>query len=66
MIAFISRLFTLFFILMSATFGLLVAIWGNPDEKTWEPLWRDSMIIFLLVVLLCLVFLCLAYSLQAG
>ncbi len=38
MIAFISRLFTLFFILMSAVFGLLVALWGgNPDEKTWEP-----------------------------
>lgn len=42
MIAFISRLFTLLFILMSATFGLLVAVWGNPDEKTWEPLWRQN------------------------
>ncbi|WP_141903544.1 sensor histidine kinase [Lysinibacillus sp. Y5S-8] len=42
MIAFISRLFTLFFILMSAVFGLLVAVWGNPDEKTWEPLWQQT------------------------
>ena len=37
MIAFISRLFTLFFILMSAVFGLLVALWGNPDEKHGSP-----------------------------
>lgn len=43
MIAFISRLFTLFFILMSAVFGLLVALWGNPDEKTWEPLWQREL-----------------------
>lgn len=42
MIAFISRLFTLFFILLSAAFGLLVAIWGEPNEKIWGPLWQQN------------------------
>lgn len=28
--------------LMSATFGLLVAVWGEPNEKTWEPLWQQN------------------------
>ncbi len=42
MIAFISRILTLLFILMSAAFGLLVAVWGEPNEKTWGPLWQQN------------------------
>lgn len=42
MIAFISRLFTLFFLLVGAAFGLLFFIWGEPNEKVWQPLWQKN------------------------
>ncbi|MFJ7730291.1 sensor histidine kinase [Lysinibacillus sp. NPDC097231] len=42
MIAFFSRLSTLFFILIGAAFGLLFVVWGEPNEKTWEPLWQQN------------------------
>ncbi|AHN21075.1 sensor histidine kinase [Lysinibacillus sphaericus] len=42
MIAFLSRAFSIFFILIGAAFGLLFAIWGEPNEKVWEPLWQQD------------------------
>ena len=42
MIAFISRLFTLFFLFVGAAFGLLFLIWGQPNEKVWQPLWQQT------------------------
>ncbi|MFJ7735029.1 sensor histidine kinase [Lysinibacillus sp. NPDC097287] len=42
MIAFISRLFTLFFLFVGATFGLLFLVWGQPNEKAWQPLWQQT------------------------
>ncbi|KOS69305.1 histidine kinase [Lysinibacillus contaminans] len=42
MIAFISRVFTLFFLFVGAAFGLLFLIWGKPNEKVWQPLWQQT------------------------
>lgn len=42
MIAFISRICTLFFLFVGAAFGLLFLIWGEPNEKTWQPLWQQT------------------------
>jgi len=42
MIAYLSRVFTLFFIFIGAAFGLLFAVWGQPNEKAWQPLWQQN------------------------